>query len=355
MRVVELKSAKAIVGRRRLQRKEWCPALTMDQFLTREEALSGHYWARERMQTWILIQDDVHPEEDELHNFALASLETFRLDVVMGPKEERGTAYGVGTVFTAEELRGKGYASELCRQILTTLENIDSHALAAVLYSDVGPSIYSKCGFFVAQKNPKSFFLGLGPEKEKNKILAQKATKGVERLTRDKIGPIVDKLCEEVASSYGREEAFTILPTSGQVSWLLEREHVVAATCHVTPLPSCGALIGGSWGVWTADMSKGKNFVKILLLKVGDVAEEAASVLASAILSSSEQQVDEGGVVLWGPGSVIGKWPISHSLLEGAGIMFEEKERKGSLPMLAPLHPNVRPEFWKFIPQAIWL
>lgn len=352
--VRELTSPEDLKRRRVPQQSAWCPALTIEQFLAREDRLAAHPWARERMRTWILVSPAELElgGEEHLSDHALASLETFRQDAI-GPGNERGSIYGVASVFVAPELRGRSYATRLCSAIRQRLKEEDPGAFGAVLYSDVGPSIYAKAGFAAPPAPPVSHLFRFRDDPDSHSR-AEAAAGGVEWLTRDSIGAVVDSLAAEVAETASGDELI-VLPSSGQILWLLEREVAVAEQLSRGPLSSCAARCAGSLVVWTADMAKEKCYLKILLVKAGPDDAATSAAIAAALLAAQKGGVYGTGAVSWGPAGVLGRWPVAESALADAGVTFEETPRTGSLPMIAPLRDGIAPSQWHFIPQAIWL
>eukprot|EP00850_Spirogloea_muscicola_P018512 SM000170S02684 [mRNA] locus=s170:194251:198022:+ [translate_table: standard] len=306
------------------------------------------------MKTWVLAPGAPTGSADRtgpsVADEALASLETYRLEAA-GPDGLRGSAYGVASVFTAEALRGKGYAVALCRLIQEKLRQLDPNTLAVVLYSDVGARIYERAGYVCPEAQPVDHFLKRHPDAGADARTAA-AVAGVEWLTRGSVGALADEAAKEMLRS-APSHAFRILPTSAQLGWALEREVVTCEQLGRAVLPFAGARAGDSYMVWTADLAK-QGYLKVLLFRAGNEANTAA-VVAAAVSMAIQGTVYDGGVKLWGPGSVLGQWPVSKQALAAAGVMYEEKLRVGSLPMLASIHPAVDPSAWRCIPQLLWL
>eukprot|EP00850_Spirogloea_muscicola_P017340 SM000148S01017 [mRNA] locus=s148:133742:143178:+ [translate_table: standard] len=287
------------------------------------------------MKTWVLAPGAPSASADgtgaSVADEALASLETYRLEAA-GPDGLRGSAYGVASVFTAEALRGNGYAVALCRLIQEKLRQLDPNTLAVVLYSDVGARIYERAGYVCPEALPVNHYLKRHTDAGADARSAA-AVAGVEWLTRGSVGALADEAAKEMLRS-APSHAFRILPTSAQLGWALEREVVTCEQLGRAVLPFAGARAGDSYMVvWTADLAK-QGYLKVLLFKAGDEANTAAMV-AAAVSMAIQGTVYHGGVKLWGPGSVLGQWPISKQALAAAGVMYEEKPRVGSLPMLA--------------------
>eukprot|EP00897_Mesotaenium_endlicherianum_P005298 jgi/Mesen1/4797/ME000243S03979 len=397
--VVELTDEHDIRERRIIQQPAWCPALSVDQFLRREERLAQQEWAKQRLRIWVLLSNaEVDDGKRPLHERALASLETYRQDAV-APGGAAGNVYGIAS-----------------HKLLA----LDPAALAAVLYSDVGAPIYERVGFVPPIRAPTTHHLKLRDSDSWH--LAESAAFGVTWLTRETVGAHVDSLTREVRATRGQKQELVVLPTRSQVDWFLEREVVVAEQLGRRHLASCGAICNGSLIVWAADMSKEKSYMKVLLLwhapcgsttatgnetrspaaaaatgapataadsrgpagatdggtagtRGGDTGgttdgglagatgggtagiadDDVAALMAAAVGEATRGGLFPGGVLMWGSAGTLGGWPVSAAALERAGVMCEERPRVGSLPMLAPLQESIQPGMWSYIPQAIWL
>eukprot|EP00899_Mesostigma_viride_P015473 jgi/Mesvir1/23927/Mv10702-RA.2 len=257
------------VACRKLHRVEWGKTLTLEQYLEREDRLASHPWSQKALTSWVLTGSD-----GEL----LSQLETYRMEATC-PGHDRTTAFGIASVFTEEKHRGKGYASKLVGLLLEQLRQESGDAVAVVLYSDVGPGLYAKAGGFIAPLDrPHSYFFrrwqpadsvarcqlagpvpppsssgepgaGVGAgagggasDGEQSGCLEEwLAATGVVLLTRAEALEAADQLAEEARHACKQTGGVAVIPTSGQVDWLLHRE---ATYCHLLgrqPLPFHGA------------------------------------------------------------------------------------------------------------------
>ncbi|MDP3506204.1 MAG: hypothetical protein Q8S33_38045 [Myxococcales bacterium] len=83
------------------------------------------------MRTWLWCAESI-----------LCSCETFEVAATRGATS--GRAFIVASAFTEPALRGKGHAVAM----LNALVERTPDALAMVLFSEVGPSLYERAGFF---------------------------------------------------------------------------------------------------------------------------------------------------------------------------------------------------------------
>ncbi len=121
--------------RDRLTASVWGRGLaSVDDFLERERVLRAHSFAARCMRTWLLTEGAA----------VLASCETFE---VRGWRDGRpGRAFVVASVFTEPSLRGKGHAVALLEAVSSRLSS-EPNAMAVVLFSEVGASIYQRARF----------------------------------------------------------------------------------------------------------------------------------------------------------------------------------------------------------------
>ncbi|KDR67920.1 hypothetical protein GALMADRAFT_79036 [Galerina marginata CBS 339.88] len=155
--------------------KQWGRGMTLEEYLDRDEKSDRHDVAKDgRLVTWVLARRDAPSGID-----FLCSCETFRRDgVVVKPESTRledAACYGIASVFTPPENRGKGYARHMMRLLHwvlapesalpefptdmwgarpdrrewkseQVLEGHGANAAVSVLYSDVGREFYAGCG-----------------------------------------------------------------------------------------------------------------------------------------------------------------------------------------------------------------
>src|SRR4051812_33318121 len=102
MRLISITNEEMKRDRDRQTHAEWGKALTVEQYLEREQRLRSHPWSRATMTTWFWVD----------HNGAvLASCETFRMNSSVDGSA--GHSYAVASVFTEPSLRGRGHAGRM--------------------------------------------------------------------------------------------------------------------------------------------------------------------------------------------------------------------------------------------------
>jgi hypothetical protein len=121
----------------------WAGALTVSQYLTREDHIASTPLTRNGgMTQWVLVDAAADPAH------VLASCEAIRKKALVahppvdGEKRvpvEEVVAYGIGSVFTPPECRGNGYAKVMLTMLGERLKRHNGQRAGfSVLYSDIG-------------------------------------------------------------------------------------------------------------------------------------------------------------------------------------------------------------------------
>jgi hypothetical protein len=123
------------------------------------------------MMQWVLV------DSSDSESAVLASCETIRKMAAMSypqadsEKEvlvKEVTAYGIGSVFTPPECRGKGYAKTMLMMLAERLKGYNDEVVGfSALYSDIGKVrfVYSLLGrFFVPRVGRPSLDTGHAPK-----------------------------------------------------------------------------------------------------------------------------------------------------------------------------------------------
>lgn len=113
---------------------EWGVSSSFDVYQARTRTFLGSRWGRERYRFWLALDDAGTP---------VAACKLYRLD--MAVERVEGYGIGFGAVFTRTEHRGHGHASRMLQQLADAAQA--DGALAALLFSDIGPEMYTKLGY----------------------------------------------------------------------------------------------------------------------------------------------------------------------------------------------------------------
>jgi GNAT superfamily N-acetyltransferase len=117
----------------RLNSQAWAASLSIEDYIKRERVLCEQSLnANGAWRTWILTKKDV-PDE------IIASCETFEKPILISTKEgaSRARGYGIASVYTNPNYRGKGMASVLMNCLKTWIDG-EGEGAVSVLYSDIG-------------------------------------------------------------------------------------------------------------------------------------------------------------------------------------------------------------------------
>jgi GNAT superfamily N-acetyltransferase len=237
--------------RDRFAHDAWGQRLTVDQFVSREERLRAHPWARANMTTYLLVEE----------GRVLSSCETFRMDSFLDG--DKGVTFGVASVYTEPALRGRGHAGRMMR--LLPAEGLQ----AGILFSDVG-DYYARFGWRAVGAFEQILSAG---NVESDATLLNSAQ--------------IDALWNTVEVPRAR---FVVWPSAAQLDWHRERERAYAELFGRTPLAHAGAKTKEGLIVWAADFKNEK--LLILHLQGSD----------PSLVAAARRQAAEAGlasVVAW--------------------------------------------------------
>lgn len=295
----------------------WGLGLQVHQYCEREQVLRDHPWSRSALSTWLLCDDS---------GCVLSSAETYRmLSVIRSEgKTFRGHCHAVASVFTEPRLRGRGHATTMIGLLIDRLKASDRHAQAAILFSDVGPSLYERCGFVATAAWDWIFPpLDVPPPRETAALDDRAAAEFLEKIPWP-------------------PTAFFVWPTRAQLDWGIERERFYARRFGNRLPTSRGALHAGGVAIWTVDFRKRELLISQLR---ADSSAALAALVQAAQRTAAAESLEQ--VRLW-------ESMVPEALLAElhAG---RRVPRQGSLPMICPLNPAIRAEQWTWIPKAIWV
>jgi hypothetical protein len=294
-------------ARDRLCHPVWGDRLTLDEFLARERGLRALPFARDRMSSWLC----------EEGGQVVASCESFRMRSFAAGAP--GVSYGIASVFTEAVLRGRGHASRMMELVLAELAR-DPEAQAVILFSEVGASIYQRCGF-VAR-----------PVRE----LVVTSEPGDAAAGVDALLGVAD-LGATLAAAPVPDDPFVVWPTVEQLGWHLERERFYAQVLRRPRPAAVGARAGGSSIVWTAERKRERLVVQLLSTRS---ARDTAALLTAARRVAHQAGLAE--VRLW-----------AAPRPEGAPAGTEVDA--ADLPMVRPLRDGIGVDGWRHLPHAVWM
>lgn len=302
----------AAIARDTLNYASWGGALPLSQYLAREAQLWRHPFSQRGLRLWLLRQGDR----------VLASCETYAVPLHQtfpGQPTVPGTAYGVASVYVAEPLRGRGYASELLRGVQAQLA--EEGAACSYLMSEVNPAIYERLGYVtrgvVARRYPAQ---------------PQPPAAGVEWLPLASLDADLLRL----------PDAPLVLQLDPEfVLWHIERGRFHAGCLHAPPQTILGARVGGTWAVCADEPREG--LLRLLALRGAAEPDELGDVLAALQHLAWRQRLAQ--VELWQNDSNRHfPWPPGGTA-QGAE----------ATPMLCPLRAGIVAADWQTVERGLWL
>ncbi len=295
-------------ARDRLTFAAWGEKLTVYEYVAREAALRQQAWARENMQTWLLLEGVR----------VVSSCEAFRMLSTL--KGEAGFAYAIASVFTEPHLRKRGYAARLVDGVCKQLAS-DGQAQSVILFSDVGAALYERLRFVARPAFDCVLPAELGDPGAEVKLLSP--------------GDAAHALAQAVRP----QDEYLVWPNAVQLDWHAERARYYARVLRSMPVSTAGAECDGATIFWAGDFRN--NRLRVLLLDAPS-SEVAARLLTAAQRTAARSDLRE--VCIW-------QTPSTAVLGSEAGVV---RERQGGLPMIRPLKA-FSAEAWRTIPRAIWV
>ena len=288
-------SPQQAAARDALTHTAWGTPLTVDQFQAREHALRSHRWSRAVMTTWLWV---------DAADQVLSSCETFQMPSQCS--SGRGVTFAIASVFTEPSLRGRGAAEAMLSALHARLRGW-AGAQAAVLFSEIGPTLYARLGY----RGIPSVDVLFEPSAETPTGLEW----GLRLPGPDTPAP----------------EALQIAITADQLDWHHERSRFYARALGRVLPAQWGASCGdGSIG-WTANFRTNELMV---LFTRGSPAELRVLIRAASWVAGS---VGLGRVRVW-----------QTTPLEGG-----ERVAREDLPMICSLGAAF--ETWSPIDRALWV
>ncbi|KAL7793068.1 hypothetical protein V8C37DRAFT_379185 [Trichoderma ceciliae] len=132
---------------------EWGNSLTVPEYLDREEYLLSIPLARDGGITNWILTDDAAATDNGAERPVLASCETLRKRALVRGKDgvvKDVWAYGIASVFTYSEFRGRGYAGtmiKLLRAHMAARQQETGEPAFSILFSDIGKLFYARHGW----------------------------------------------------------------------------------------------------------------------------------------------------------------------------------------------------------------
>ncbi|KAM0340226.1 hypothetical protein ACHAPU_010570 [Fusarium lateritium] len=323
----------------------WGAAVTMEDYIARERNNLEAPLARDGgLTTWILTDGSMKSDDRPI----LSSCETYKKRALVASKEgdvRDGTAFGVASVFTFPECRGKKYASKMMSLLADELrgrqQKNEGDADFSVLWSDVGPKFYNAVGWKPFESTWLEF-----PVVETEPTVEE----SVKSITLDDIPDLAardEELLRKRISSPSPQARAVVVPDTTTLQWHIHRgdfmcEHIFSRTPTVhgalyTPPDAPNSRI---WAIWTGNFygmldKPEKNILRIvrLVIEDEDVSDELLTKGIQAIASSAQKTAKEWScskVEVWNPQNRVRKAAEGIQSL-GAKFFVRENSNLASL------------------------
>lgn len=339
----------------------WTDALTVPQYLEEYAYLLTVPLARDHGITqWILVDsldnptvpaDDVNGREGTRR--ILASCETFRKRALLANRhasddtKNRCTdilVHGVASVFCDPQLRGRGYASRLLKELSHILpqwqadEVEKARGVGSVLYSDIDPAFYKRQGWVPFPSDHLEFEpaqLDHTAEPLYAENLASLCQRDEEILRASMSSPST--------TGDGGKTRFAIIPDHDHMLWHHAKEEFGARKLFGgSKKPEIKGAIAGPagdrvWAIWTHRFYRhpqGNDSAAntLYILRLVTETPSPASESMRAVLHAAQSEAASWGlgkVKLWNPPRDL------EEAIRASGVMFEKKKREqDSVPCL---------------------
>jgi hypothetical protein len=318
----------------RLSSVSWAGALSKDQYIENEHQLSSHLLRKSNGIThWILTEKD-RPENGRP---ILASCETIpkRCFVKRDGVVKEVIVYGVAGVFCDPQMRGRGYARTMMKELALVLREVDVDAevesVGSVLWSDIGPKFYANLGwvsFPSTHIELPAFQYSLASKPVVRFILSE----NVEQFCADDEA----QLRSSMATRETEETILALLPDHHTMLWHHKKEEYICQRLFGKQPRVKGAVVGDEgdrvWVIWTrsfygaVDDPEAENKLYILRLVIENPSKEefeAQVEKVKAVLQAAQDAAVEwklGHVELWNPDDqvkeLIVRTGIEHRIVE---------------------------------------
>ncbi|RFU76549.1 hypothetical protein TARUN_5713, partial [Trichoderma arundinaceum] len=301
---------------------EWGNSLTVPEYLDREAYLLTIPLARDGgITNWILTDGAAVPDASN-ERPVLASCETLRKRALVRGKDgvvRDAWAYGIASVFTYSEFRGRGYAGkmiELLRGYMAARHAEAGEPAFSILFSDIGRLFYAKHGWIALENTQIEYPVRQNPPEFdastitllRDEHLAALAERDEELIRRDIALP---------NAADASKARVAVIPDIDALQWHFYRQAFICNTAFGRKPTVHGALYtspsNGSrvWGLFERNHYGGpekpeKNALSFLRFVVedGSISDAELSEAVVGIFRAAELQAKEWScskVEIWNP------------------------------------------------------
>ncbi|MCJ1268282.1 hypothetical protein MMC22_008169 [Lobaria immixta] len=267
--------------------QSWRGRLSPEAYVRRESVLADQTLTRNGGITFWILVDTSTPTSTPRK--ILASCETYRKRALItrgNNQVEKVVSHGIGSVYCNPQLRGKGYAARMMKEIgmkLDTWQQEDGkRADFSVLFSDIGNEFYSKVGWYPFSSTHIALPRLAGEERDShnNHLPAAKKLYTSDLADLCSIDETLLRSEMEKFSSEASQVRVTLIPDLQTYEWHHAREEFVAEELLGRVPRVKGAIVGMApgkrvWCVWTRTFgdNEAENVLQILRLVIEGEAE----------------------------------------------------------------------------------
>ncbi|UKZ53959.1 hypothetical protein TrVGV298_007763 [Trichoderma virens] len=268
---------------------------------------------------WILTDDAATPQNGERP--VLAACETLRKRALV--RNQDGSvhdvwAYGVASVFTLKEFRGRGYAGkmmELLRGYMAAQQRETGEPAFSVLFSDIGRLFYAKHGWLPLENTQIEFRVRSDAELDTSSVTLIHEEHLAELAERDEL--LVRKEMAKPNAVDASKTRVAVIPDLDALQWHFYREAFICnaafgrkPTVHgaLYTSPSTGSRV---WGLFERNHYGGpeqpeKNLISFLRFVVEDesISDDELSTAVVGIFRAAEKEAKDWScskVEIWNP------------------------------------------------------
>ncbi|KAH6608541.1 hypothetical protein Trco_001887 [Trichoderma cornu-damae] len=330
---------------------EWGNSLTIPEYLEREEYLLTIPLARDGGITNWILTDGAAAAADGAERPVLASCETLRKRaLVRGRDGVVGDvwAYGIASVFTYSEFRGRGYAGkmmELLRRHMAARRRETGEPAFSVLFSDIGKLFYARHGWLPLENTQIEFYVGPNP--------AEPDASAVTLLRDDDLPALAARDEELIRKDIARPNSadasktrVAVIPDLDTLQWHFHRQAFICNTAFGREPTVHGALYtspaNGSrvWGLFERNHYGGperpdKNLLSFLRFVIEDatIPDDELSKAVVGIFRAAEREAKEWScskVEIWNPLDRVRK-AVEDATEFGSAFVVREDKNLASL------------------------
>lgn len=302
---------------------EWGNSLTVPEYLNREEYLLTIPLARNGgITNWILTDSAAAIDPITAERPVLASCETLRKRALVRGKDgivRDVWAYGIASVFTYSEFRGRGYASkmiELLRGYMTAKQQESGEPAFSILFSDIGKEFYAKHGWMPLENTQIEYRVKGSPVEFDASIIKLLGDEDLASLAeRDE-----ELIRKEMALPNPVEAPKTrvaVLPDIDTLQWHFYRQAFICNTAYgrkptvhgaLYTSPSTGSRV---WGLFERNHYGGPNkpeknvlsFLRFVVEDSGIIDEELFEAVVGIFRAAEKEAKDWecSKVEIWNP------------------------------------------------------